>query len=96
MHKILVTRVLEGIGKATNPQRRAAFDNARLGEPLSMLINKVVQHAYTVTDADILTVKESGFSEDQIFELVVCAAIGLATRQYETALTALDAITEKE
>jgi hypothetical protein len=30
-----------------------------------------------------------GTSEDQIFELVICAAIGQATRQYETALEAL-------
>ena len=28
--------------------------------------------------------------EDQIFELIVCAAIGQATRQYEAALVALD------
>ena len=36
--------------------------------------------------------KESGLSEDQIFELVVCAAIGQATRQYQSALGALDPV----
>ena len=35
--------------------------------------------------------KESGLTEDQIFELVVCAAVGQATRQYESALEALAA-----
>jgi alkylhydroperoxidase/carboxymuconolactone decarboxylase family protein YurZ len=94
MHKILITRVLEGTGMATNSQRRAAFDNARLDEPLKTLINKVANHAYKVTDADIRAAKEAGLSEDQIFELVVCAAIGESTRQYETALATLDAVTE--
>ena len=42
-----------------------------------------------VTDEDVAKVEASGESEDQIFELVVCAAIGQATRQYETALEAL-------
>jgi alkylhydroperoxidase/carboxymuconolactone decarboxylase family protein YurZ len=34
-------------------------------------------------------VKESGLSEDEVFELVVCAAVGQAARQYESALAAL-------
>jgi AhpD family alkylhydroperoxidase len=32
----------------------------------------------------------SGLSEDQIFEIVVCAAVGQATRQYDAALAALE------
>jgi hypothetical protein len=95
-HNILITRVLEGDGMATPVQRRAAFDNARLNEPLNMLVNKVARYAYRVTDEDIISVKASGFSEDQIFELVVCAALGQSTRQYKTALAALDAAGEKE
>jgi hypothetical protein len=38
----------------------------------------------------------SGLSEDQIFEIVVCAAVGQATRQYDTAFAALEAATERE
>jgi hypothetical protein len=92
----LVARILEGDGKASYAQRRAAFDITGLSEPLSTLIHKVAKHAYQVTDEDIAAVRASGFSEDQIFEIVVCAAIGQATRQYETALAALEAATKKE
>jgi alkylhydroperoxidase family enzyme len=60
------------------------------------LISKVAKHAYTVTDEDIAAARASGLSEDQIFEMVVSAAIGQATRQYNTALAALDAAIEKE
>jgi hypothetical protein len=49
-----------------------------------------------VTDEDITAAKASGLSEDQIFEIVVCAAIGQAERQYDAALAALDAVTKGE
>jgi hypothetical protein len=94
--KALVARILEGDGKASHAQRRAAFENAGLAEPLSALIDKVARHADKVADEDIAAARASGHSEDQIFELLVCAAIGQAKRQYDTALRALEAATEKE
>jgi len=89
MHKALVSRILEGEGRAEHSQRCAAFENAGLGEPLRTLIDKVARQPTRVTDEDVTNVEAQGLSEDQIFELVVCAAIGQATRQYETALQAL-------
>ena len=89
-HKAVVTRVLEGDGRASRAQRRAAFENAGLADPLRTVIDKVATQPTRVTDEDIAAVLASGTSEDQLFELVVCAAIGQATRQYETALKALD------
>ena len=94
--KALVARILEGDGKASIAQRRTAFDNAGLAEPLSMLVEKVAKHAYKVIDEDIAAARASGLSEDQIFEIVVCAAIGQARRQYDAALAALQAVTETE
>jgi hypothetical protein len=49
----------------------------------------VVSRSYAVTDADIAGVCAAGFSEDQIFEIVVCAALGAADRQHSSALAAL-------
>jgi hypothetical protein len=95
-HQVLVTRVLEGDGRASRAERRAAFDDAGVAGPLGALIDKVAKRPTEVTDEDIANVKASGLSEDQIFELVVCAAVGQATRQYDTALTALaEAETDK-
>jgi hypothetical protein len=93
--KALVARILEGKGTASPAQRRAAFDNAGLAEPLRQLIDKVARYAYKVTDADISAARASGLSEDEIFELVVCSAIGQATRQYDTARAALEAATKE-
>ena len=69
--------------------RRAAFDNVGLHEPVRTLIEKVADRSYTVTDEDIAAVRASGLTEDQIFELIVCAAIGAADRQYTSAKAAL-------
>jgi alkylhydroperoxidase family enzyme len=94
--KASITRILEGDGKASRAQRRAAFENAGGTGQLSTLIDKVARHAHTVTDDDIAAAKATGLSEDQIFEIVVCAAIGQSTRQYDAALAALLAASEKE
>jgi hypothetical protein len=93
--KALAARILEGDGRASHADRRAAFDNAGLAEPLSSLIDKVTRRAHKVTDEDIAAARASGLSEDKVFEIVVCGAIGQATRQYDGALAALDAATKK-
>ena len=89
----LVARILEGEGAAPGALRRAAFDNAVLAEPLRGLIGNVAKHANRITDEDISAARASGLSEDQIFELVVCAAVGQSTRQYDGAIAALDQAT---
>ena len=93
--KALVKRILEGAGKASPSERRAAFNNSGLAEPLRALVDKVATHAHRVTDEDINAVRVSGLSEDQVFEIVVCAAVGQATRQYDAALAVLEAATGK-
>ena len=92
----LASRILEGAGEASPSVRRAAFNNSGLPESQAALVDKVARSAYEVTDGDITAVRESGLSEDQVFEIVVCAAIGQATRQYDGALAALEAATRKE
>lgn len=95
-HKALVFRILEGEGCASRSRRRSAFDNAERDEPMKTLISKVAEHTTPVADEDFAAARASGLSEDQIFEMVVAAAIGQATRQYCGAIAALNAATEKE
>jgi hypothetical protein len=92
VHQAVVTRILQGDGRASPVQRRAAFDNAVLAEQLDRLIGRVAEQPTQVSDDDFTAAKESGLTEDQIFELVVCAAVGEATRQYHSALGALAAV----
>jgi alkylhydroperoxidase family enzyme len=90
----LVARVLDSDAQAPLEQRRAAFDNAVRDDPVRTLIEKVADRSYTVTDEDVAAVRAAGLSENQIFELIVCAAIGAADRQYSAATAALTEATE--
>src|SRR6202000_2040716 len=93
--KALLRTVLEGDGKASAIERRSAFNNGGLAEPLRQLVDKVALNASAVNDEDINRARRSGSSEDQIFEIVVCAAIGKATRQYDAAKAALEGAQRK-
>ena len=91
----VVRRILEGDGWSSREDRRKAFDDAGLAEPLGSLVHKVAVESRRVTQKDIDAARNSGRSEDQIFELVVCAAIGQANRQYDTAMAALAQATKE-
>lgn len=91
----LIARILEGKGDLPAAQRRAAFDNAGLTGPLANLIEKVAKHAYRVTDEDIGAVLQAGLTENQAYELIVCGAVGQASRQYEAGIAALTAAKER-
>ncbi|TSE01506.1 hypothetical protein FOS14_02890 [Skermania sp. ID1734] len=93
LHSALVARILDDAATAPPELRRAAFDNSGLAEPMRTLIEKVAHRATSVTDADVAAVRAAGLSEDQIFEIVVCAAVGQASRDYQNALSAVSAAT---
>jgi hypothetical protein len=88
--RALVRRILEGTGMEEPTKREAAFNNSGLAEPLGTLVNKVARHAFRVTDEDIAASIASGLSEDEVLEIVVCAAVGQANRQCDIALAALE------
>ena len=94
--KALIERILDGAGTASQSKRRAAFENIGLAEQVKTLIPKVATQAATVTDRDIAAARASGLTQDQIFEIVVCAAVGQSTRQYDSARAALDTAIGKE
>jgi alkylhydroperoxidase family enzyme len=89
LRALVVEKALHGPGKASGDARRAAFDNAD-SAPARALVAKVTANAWKVTDEDVAAAKRAGLSDDEIFELVVCAALGQSTRQLDAALAALD------
>jgi hypothetical protein len=94
--RALVTRILE-VPATTDPSaRRTAFDAGGTAEPMQGLLEKVRSSAHAIEREDIARVRASGATEDEIFELVVCAAVGRATRRHEAAHAALEACTERK
>ena len=92
-HRALVDRVLNGEGRSSQEQRARAFTGSDIRPPLDALIGKVATRPAQITDADYAAAQAAGFSEDQLFELVICAAVGQSARLYEAGLAALDEAT---
>ena len=82
-------RILTGHGMAPLDIRAKAFANSGLPEPLATLVDKVARRSFQVMDGDFTAALESGFTEDQLFELVICAAVGESSRRYAAGLAAL-------
>jgi alkylhydroperoxidase family enzyme len=95
LRKTVVERVLQGPGHTGGDARRAAFDNKDAPEKARALLDKVTKNAWKVTDEDVAAVRQAGMSDDEVFELVVSAALGQATRQLDSALAALETATAK-
>jgi hypothetical protein len=66
--------------EASAPQAPPAF---------APYLEKVRARAYTVTDGDVAALEEAGYSQDEIFEQTVAAAIGEGMRRLDVALEAI-------
>ena len=58
-------------------------------ENLADYVLKVARHAHKITDADLVRLQQDGYSEDDIFEFTISAALGASQRQLAAGLTAL-------
>lgn len=85
----VIEGVLEGPGRCTTDRRRAAFAHAGGEGGAQALLDKATRTAWKVTDEEVAAARAAGVTEDQLFELVVAAALGQATRQHDTALAAV-------
>jgi alkylhydroperoxidase family enzyme len=69
---------------------RAAAQPERPAPPeLAPYLEKVRAHAYQVTDDDVQRLKDAGFSEDEIFEHTVSAAVAAGLERLDAGLRAL-------
>ena len=89
----VVDRALRGPGMSSADARRAAFDNRGVDSRAQALLDTVARNAWNVTDEQVADTLAAGVCDEVLFEFVVCAALGQATRQLSAALAALDEAT---
>jgi hypothetical protein len=80
--------VLDGPGSVDASIRRQVAD----GEPppdLAALVHKIRNHAYRVTDAEIDALR-ARYTEDQLFEIIIAAAVGAAGHRLRRAMAAVE------
>ena len=82
-----MVRYRENVTKLVDSSRQGT--DTTVPDDLSDWVEKVARHAYRTTDEDIESLKAAGYSEDQIFELTVAAALGASRARLERALGTL-------
>ena len=76
---------------ALAPQvRQAAATAGEVPEVMRTYVQKIVKSAYKVTDEEVQLLLRAGYSEDQIFELTVSAALGAGLTRLERGLESLE------
>lgn len=77
MWKKLNRTIFEENGFLEPALRKVAGAAGDLPGETGVYVKKVFHNAYRITDQDFFDLRESGFSEEQIFEIItVCAALG--------------------
>ena len=70
--------------------RMAALEGRSDDPRLAAFLAKVTERAHAVTDHDVVALQDAGYSEDQIFEATVCAAVGAGLARLDRGLRALE------
>lgn len=83
--------VVSGPGSLPPDIRRTISEGGELAGVLGAYARKVAEHAYLVTDDDIAQLHGAHYSDDQIFEATVSAALGAGLLRLESILRALRA-----
>jgi hypothetical protein len=90
LHKKLRNAVIDAPASADAAPRRAAYYGEGLAEPLSGYVETLHRHAYRVQDHDIERVLDAGYSEDQVFDVTIAAALGAGDARLRAGLSALN------
>src|SRR5581483_6697555 len=69
--------------------RRAAQPDRPAPPQLAAYLDQVRSRAYTVTDVDVQALKDAGFSDDEIFEQTVSAAVAAGLHRLDKGLECL-------
>lgn len=80
--------VFRGPGETTPEMREAVARRENVPADLSPLVTAIHERPHTVTDADIARLRER-YTDDQLFELIVSAALGASRARLAAALDAL-------
>lgn len=83
--------VLSGPGSLAPGIRQAISEGDYGSSPLGAFAKKVADHAFMVNDDDIRELHRAHYSDDQIFEAAVSAALGAGLYRLECVLTVLHA-----
>jgi alkylhydroperoxidase family enzyme len=72
LRRVVEARAAASGGRAIEADKQDPGLPAEVGK----YVDKIAMHAYRVVDGDVESLHRAGFSEDAIFEITLCAALG--------------------
>jgi alkylhydroperoxidase family enzyme len=81
--------VLAGPGTLSSAIRQTISEGREVSGALGAYTKKVAEHAYLITDEDIAELQQARYTDDQIFEATVSAALGAGLVRLDCVLRAL-------
>jgi alkylhydroperoxidase family enzyme len=81
--------VLRGPGHTDAGLRQRVAARREVPAELAALLDKIERHAYQVTGEDLASLK-ARYTDDELFEIVVAAALGSAQARLRAGLRALE------
>jgi alkylhydroperoxidase family enzyme len=81
--------VFDGPAQSDPALRNAVAEGTGVPADLQALVDKIHRHAYKVTDDDLAQLRAT-YSDDQMFEIVVSAALGASRKRLFAGLAALE------
>lgn len=83
------SNVIDGAAESDVSIRQAAAKGSGVPADLQSLVDKIHRHAYKVTDEDVARV-QAKYGDDDMFEIIVSAALGASWQRLQAGLNALD------
>jgi alkylhydroperoxidase family enzyme len=87
--RALEDSVLRGPGATPPGLRQAAATRGELPPHLVAFVDKLHRQAYRITDEDLAALR-AHCNEDELFEIIVAAAVGAASERLSAGLRALE------
>jgi len=90
-----IEALLVQTGETDRSLRREVLEHNRnssgqVPELLRGLVDKVSQSPWTVTDEDFAQLRAAGYSESQLYEVTLAAALGAGLARFDAGLRAIE------
>jgi alkylhydroperoxidase family enzyme len=90
-----IDAILTQTGSTELSLRRTVLERTRNGEgqvpeALREFVEKIAERPWTVNDEDFARLRAAGYSEDELYEVTLAAAVGAGLQRFEAGLRALE------
>jgi alkylhydroperoxidase family enzyme len=90
-----IAAILSQHGETALSLRRAVLERTRSGEgqvpeALRDYVKQIADRPWTVSDEDFARLRAAGYSEGQLYEVTLAAALGAGLQRFDAGLRALD------